>query len=358
MTTSKDTSFTVMTSSISEARQRLNIQPDRVYFIAEIGLNHNGDYHLAKNLMQVAMSAGCSAVKLQKRCVEQMAVASVLDQPFDRFPELGSTNREVRERLELSKDEYIRLTEFCRGKIDFIVTPFDVQSVEFLDDIEVDAYKIASHSNTDIPLLREIARRGRPVIASMGMCNRLEVERLVSIFSQVDLTLLYCVSSYPVDTKDVSLGLIEWLKRYGCRVGYSDHEDGISVAPAAVALGAEVIEKHITLDKSMTGFDHHMSLDPSQLIQCVRNINLVKASLRKPQKKEILPCELRMFDNRRRSIYAACDIPKGTKLTADMMTTKAPLRGLTPRFLEQLVGVRTLYDLKRNDPITFGVVDL
>jgi sialic acid synthase SpsE len=287
-----------------------------------------------------------------------MFVNSILDQSFDRFPELGTTMREVRERLELSKDEYLQLRELCRGKIDFIVTPFDIQSVEFLDNVEVDAYKIAAHNNTDIPLLREVARRGKPVIASTGMCNHLEVERLVSIFSQVDLTLLYCVSSYPVDTKDINLGMIEWLKEYGCRVGYSDHEDGISVAPAAVALGAEVIEKHITLDKSMVGFDHHMSIDPSQLIQCVRNTNLIKASLRKPRKKEILPCELHMFDNRRYSIYVAYDIPAGTKLTVDMLTIKAPLRGLTPRFVEKLVGMKTLYDLKKDDPITFGVVDL
>ncbi len=336
----------------------LRVSKDSVYFISEIGLNHNGDFFLAKNLIDISITAKASAVKFQKRDVNRMFINSILNQPFDRFPALGTTVREVRQSLELSKEVYTELRNYCRDKIDFIVTPFDIPSLEFLDDLDLDAFKIASHNNTDIPLLKELNLRGKPVIVSVGMCSRNEVERLINTLKDVELTLLYCVSSYPVNSDDVNLNMIQWLKHYGCRVGYSDHEDGFMFAPVAVALGAEVIEKHITLDKNMKGFDHHMSLDPTQLIQCVRSVNLVKSSLLKPADKQLQPCEIHMFDNRRYSIYAACDIKCGTKLQKEMLAVKAPLKGLTPRFFEKLIGVETLYDLKEDDPITFGVVNL
>ncbi len=181
---------------------------------------------------------------------------------------------------------------------------------------------------------------------------------MVGVLKGIVLPLLYCVSAYPLNYKDINLSILGWLRKFNCRIGYSDHEDGNFIAPAVVALGADVIEKHITLDKNMTGFDHRFSLDPSQLVECLTVINVVKSSLLKPPHKELLPCELKIFDDRRRSLYAACDIKKGTVLEERHLTTKAPLRGLTPRFKEKLVGVKVLYDLKEDDPITFGVIDL
>lgn len=339
-------------------KSKLQVLDNVVYFIGEIGLNHNGSSDIAKKLIDMAIDAGCSAIKFQKRCIEQTFIKEILDQPLTRFPALGKTVREVRGNLELSKDDYVYLRDYCRGKIDFIVTPFDIQSLEFLDDLDVDTYKIASHSNTDIPLLKEVAQRKKPVIVSVGTCNELEIQRIVAIFKNIDLTLLYCVSSYPLQYSDINLNILSWLKQFGCRIGYSDHEDGNFIAPAVVALGAEVIEKHITLDKNMLGFDHGFSLDPTQLEECINIINVVRSSLLKPAEKKLLPCELKIFDDRRRSLYAACAITKGTKLTADHMTTKAPLRGLTPRFKEVLIGVEVVCDLQEDDPITFGVVEL
>ncbi len=335
----------------------MNFRDDSVYFIAEIGLNHNGIVHLAKTLIDIAINAGCGAAKFQKRDVESMFVAQILDQEFARFPELGGTMRAVREGLELSKEEYRSLRNFCRGRIDFMVTPFDIPSVEFLDDLDIDAYKIASHSATDIPMLEAVARRGKPVVASVGMATQREVDRMVEVFKNVDLTLLHCVSQYPTQTDNANLGMIGELKKYGRRVGYSDHEDGINIAPVAVALGAEVIEKHITLDKDMQGFDHKMSIEPTQLAQCIRQLNAVKSALRDTGPKTIKPHELIMYDNRRGSLYAGCDIKKGSTLTRDMVRVKAPLRGLTPRFASMIDGAKALYDLKEDDPITFGVID-
>jgi sialic acid synthase SpsE len=338
---------------------RLAISDNEIYFIAEIGLNHNGSPHLARNLVDLAISSGCRCAKFQKRTIGHMFVNSILDGPFDRFPELGSTMRDVREGLELNLDTYRDLREYCRGKIDFMVTPFDIPSIEFLDKVDIDSFKIASHSATDIPMLREVAKRGKPVVASVGMANEREIQRMVDIFKDVDFTLLHCVSSYPTQSKDANLGVIDWLRHFGAdRVGYSDHEDGITMAPIAVALGAEVIEKHITLDKKLQGFDHAMSIEPGQLIQVVRILNEVKRAIRPVDHKEVMPCEVNVFDDRRGSIYANRNIAKGETITDDMIMVKAPLRGLTPRFFERVVGGKALYDLNLDDPITFGVVEL
>lgn len=335
-----------------------SLQDQEPYFIAEIGLNHNGDVRLAKQLIDICINASCDAVKFQKREVSLMFPENMLNQPFSRFPELGDTMREVRESLELGKSEYRQLREYCSGKIDFIVTPFDHPSVEFLDDLDLDGYKIASHSVTDIPLLRAVSKRRKPVIASVGMSNSEEVTRLVTTFSGIDLTLLHCVSSYPTKTEDANLGVIEWLKQFGCRVGYSDHENGIMVAPVAVALGAKVIEKHVTLDKSMPGFDHAMSIEPYEIVKVVQNIKSIDKALKKVTTKRLMPTELQVFDNRRGSIYAAKAIQKGQKLDESSMVIKAPLRGLTPRFTDLLIGAKALYDINEDEPITFGLVDI
>lgn len=327
------------------------------YIIAEIGLNHNGDYNLAKRMIDVAFECGCNAVKLQKRHVDQMAISEVLNKPFTRFSGFGSTVREVRENMELNKEEYRLLRDYSRDKIDFIVTPFDIQSLNFLDDLDIDSYKIASHSNTDIPLLKETAKRNKPVIVSTGMCSEEEIKEITDIFKNCDLALLHCVSQYPCDNKSVNLKTIKWLERFGVTVGYSDHQDGISVSLAAVAQGAKIIEKHFTIDKNLIGFDHHMSITPPQLKELVKSIREIEDVLSGDGKKRILPNEMNMFNNRRKSVYAAREIKAGTFITEDMLTVKAPLKGLTPKFIPLIIGKKVIYDIQREQPITFGILE-
>lgn len=327
------------------------------YIIAEAGLNHNGEFALAKRLVEIAIETGCNAVKFQKRTVNQIAIASVLDQPFTRFQGFGNTQREVRERVELSKETYRHLRQYCRNKIDFMVTPFDIKAVDFLDDLDIDSYKIASHNNTDIPLLKAVAKRKKPVFVSLGMCNENEIDEIVSIFKKNDLTLMYCVSRYPVQIDEINLNFIPWLKKkYNCTIGYSDHENGITIAPIAFALGAKVIEKHFTLDKTMVGFDHHMSLDPEELRSMVKTIRLVEKAVSRSPEKRIQPCETAMYDNRRRSLFAARPIKKGERISEKDITVKEPLIGLTPRMIPWVVGKTALYNLETDEPITFGVI--
>ncbi len=339
---------------------RLNTKNEnRCYVIGEAGLNHNGELLLAKRLIEIAIETGCDAVKFQKRTISMMAPKQTLDKPFVRFSGFGTTNREVREKMELSKKDYIELRNYCNGKIDFIVTPFDIPALEFLDDLNLDAFKIAAHNNTDIPLLKEVAKRGKPVIVSLGMCNETEIQQIVDIFKNVDLTLLYCVSKYPVNIEDMNLRMIPWLKnKYGLRTGFSDHEDGIVASPVAYALGATVIEKHFTIDKTMVGFDHHMSINPEQLRKLVHNLRQLEIALSKKEEKTILPCELPMYDNRRRSLFAARDIKKGEIFQENMLSLRESLVGLSPRMISWLVGKKAYYDIRTDEPVTFGMVEI
>ena len=283
----------------------------KVYFIAEAGLNHNGDVEIAKKMIDVAIECNADAVKFQKRDVNQMATKDVLDKPFTNFPSFGSTYREVREHLELTKKEYKELREYCRDKIDFLVTPFDIQSLEFLDDLNIDGIKIAAHSFTDIPLLKEVGKRAKPIFASTGMSTLDDIKLAVKTLDpdkkrtkekgKNKLHLLHCVSQYPMDTQFSNLPMINKLKEIfpNYEIGWSDHQNGISLVSAATALGVSVIEKHFTLDRTMEGFDHAMSLEPQGLKRCIRDIRVVEGAMKYYPKKP-MPNEMQCFNDYRR----------------------------------------------------------
>lgn len=330
-----------------------------VYVIGEIGLNHNGSIDIAKELIGIAHEAGCDAIKLQKREVDQMATADVLDSPFVKFPAFGKTYREMRENLELSKDEFLELKKYTTLRnMDFIVTPFDIQSLEFLDDIDIDSIKIASHSLTDLPLLEEIAKRNKPIILSTGMSTLNDIieakdtidpksERLYDCPNQV--TFLHCVSQYPMIIKYANLLFIRTLKETlpDYRIGFSDHQNGISLGPVAVALGAEVLEKHFTLDRTMEGFDHAMSLEPYGLIKYVRDVRITEKALTTIP-KTVMPNELSCFLSYRRTIVSTTDIKAGTMLRRDMLTTKAPNIGLKPNMINEIIGLKCNKDIPKD----------
>lgn len=341
----------------------------KVYFIAEAGLCHNGDVKIAKKMIDVAVDACADAVKFQKREVSQMATKDVLDASFTNFPNLGKTYREVRETLELTKDEYRELRDYAKEKnIDFLVTPFDIQSLIFLDDLDLDGIKLAAHSLTDIPLLEEVSKRNVPIYFSAGMCSWEDIDIAVKTLDPNStrtkdgtnpLHIFHVVSQYPMEIEFANLPMItELIQKYPeYTIGWSDHQNGISLIPAAIAMGAQVIEKHFTLDRTMSGFDHAMSLEPEGLKKAIRDMHVTSKAL-KYHPKEVLNVEEFCYVSFRRTIVAAKNIPKGSKITRDMLTTKAPNRGISPKYLPDLIGKIAKRDILEDTHIQFEDIEL
>ncbi len=338
---------------------------DEVYVIGEAGNNHNGELARARALIDAAVNSGCHAVKFQKRDIGQMFTDDILDAPFqvDGAPDWGSTQRTVREHLELSADEFAALRDYARDlEIDFIATPFDCPSAQVLAGLEMDAWKISSHSFTDLPLLEAVAAHCRlrpvPVFLSVSMADEDDVRSALGALAGLDVVLMHCVSSYPMRAEDARLGYLEWLRAFGYPVGFSDHETGTLVASAAVALGARVIEKHFTLDRTLPGFDHTLSLEPEGLRGLVRDIGKIKAALSGGDVRTgVLPCERRTFNDRRKSLVSTQLIPCGTPITPDMLTTKGPNRGLEPKLIRKVVGTRPVADIPAGTHITAAALE-
>jgi len=249
------------------------------YIIAEIGINHNGDVNIAKKLIDVAAFAGCDAVKFQKRTVDVVYSAEELAKP--RENPFGKTNGDLKYGLEFGLKEYKEIDKYCKTKkIAWFASCWDEGSVDFIDQVNVPCYKIASASLTDDGLLKYTKRKGKPIILSCGMSTIEQVDHAVKVIGKKDLIILHTCSTYPSDYKELNLKVIPALReRYKVPVGYSGHETGIPSSSAAVALGACVVERHITLERSMWGSDQAASLGPSGLIKLVRDIRLVEMSL-------------------------------------------------------------------------------
>lgn len=251
------------------------------YVIAEIGLNHNGDVEIAKRLIDVAADAGADAVKLQKRTPEistpEHMKAVRRETPWGEMSYL-----EYRYRVELDRDQYIELGDHAllRG-LDFFASPWDAPAVAFLDDLDACALKVASASVTDLELLDAIARTGRPVILSTGMSRLEQIDRAVAALAGRPLALLHATSTYPMPAEEANLRVIPALAaRYpDVPIGYSGHERGLQISLAAVALGASIVERHITLDRTMWGSDHAASLEPQGLAHLVRDIRVIEQAL-------------------------------------------------------------------------------
>jgi len=244
------------------------------FLIAEIGLNHNGSVDLAHRLIDAAALSGAAMVKFQKRSPEDLAEASFLDSAFPKCPLFGRTQREVRARLELSPEALRELRDHAHelGLV-FSMSAFDLPSLEVALGLDVPVLKIASHSMTNAPLLAAAARSGVPIVASMGGTSWEERDTAVEIIGTERVCLLHCVSAYPCPDSLVKLDTIaELRRRYGVPVGYSGHEEGVDVTVAAAVLGAAVIERHLTLDRSMVGLDHAASLEPREFGELARRI--------------------------------------------------------------------------------------
>jgi len=313
------------------------------YVIAEAGLNHNGSLDIARKLIDVAVVAGADAVKFQKRTVDLLAVKAVLDAPDDRFPEFGKTYREIREHLEFTSDEYCELKRYSESKgLDFMVTAFDTDAIDFLEAVGVERYKVASHSLTNLELLKYFALKGKPTILSTGMADLDEIDRAVAIFQSrnAPLALMHCVSTYPTPLHECNLMMLDVLKqRYKLVTGYSGHEIGYLPSIVAVALGAKLIERHFTLSKTMTGFDHKMSLEPDELITMVRDIRALPGICGTGQKM-ISATEWITRRKYHVSMASACDIAAGTALTDAMITYRNPGTGIPSKLAHTVLGRR------------------
>lgn len=249
------------------------------YVAAEIGINHNGDIALAKKLISVAVAAGCNAVKFQKRTVDVVYTPEELAKP--RESPFGETNGDLKRGLEFGSDDYKEIDRYCKEvDIPWFASCWDEASVDVIDQFDVPCYKIASASLTDDELLKYTRAKGRPIILSTGMSTIEQIDHAVELLGKRDLILLHATSTYPAYYEELNLKVIPFLKqRYGVPVGYSGHETGLPSSVAAVAIGACMIERHITMDRSMWGSDHAASLEPNGITRLMRDIRLIETSM-------------------------------------------------------------------------------
>lgn len=321
---------------------------DKCYVIAEAGLNHNGSVEIAKKLIDLASLAGADAVKFQKRSVDSLAVKEVLDASDDRFPEFGSTYREIREYLEFDGEQYAELFEYSASKqIEFLATAFDEEAVDFLLDLGVKKLKLASHSLTNYPLLEYIASNKVSTILSTGMADLDEIDEAVKIFrdNSTDLSLMHCVSSYPTPDDECNIDMVDVLrKRYGLRTGYSGHEMGYLPTLTAVARGAELIERHYTLDSTMVGFDHKISLEPDELINMIRQIRSIRKIIGSGEK---VVSENEWITRRKYhvSIASKVAIKSGMILSENLITYRNPGTGIPAKHLNTVLGKKAKCDI-------------
>jgi len=311
--------------------------------VAEGGVNHNGESELAKRLVDAAQEAGADAIKFQTFKTERIITWDAPKAEYQKqTTDPDESQFEMLRRLELSREAHQELVDYCQQKkILFMSSPFDEESADFLDELGVVVFKIPSGEITNLPFLAHLARKGKPMIVSTGMSHLSEVETAIDTIKREGndkIILLHCVSSYPTAPRDVNLRAIETMaKTFGLPVGFSDHTPGIEVALAAVALGACVIEKHLTLDRSLPGPDQRTSLEPDEMSTLVRGVRIVESSLGHGR-KEPAASEANIASAARKSLVAAQDILAGTVLTEAMIAVKRPGTGLVPGMKSNLIG--------------------
>ena len=329
---------------------------EKVYIIAEAGDNHNGDFNTALKLVDVAKRAGADCVKFQTFVTEEI-ISKYAEMAEYQKKNTGKEESqfEMVKRLELSFDEFRKIKEYCdRVGIQFLSTPFDLKSVDFLIDLGVPFFKIPSGEITNYPYLIKIAHTGKPVVMSTGMCEPDEILAAINVLEKNgsgEITLLHCNTEYPTPLKDVNLYAMRTMKKmFGKKVGYSDHTKGIEVPVAAVALGACVIEKHFTLDKNMPGPDHKASLEPDELGRMVKNIRNIEIALGDGVKR-VSESERKNIAIARKSIVARRNIQEGEILTEENLAVKRPGTGINPMQWMEVLGTRAVRDFKEDELI-------
>jgi sialic acid synthase SpsE len=311
------------------------------FVLAEAGVNHNGDPDLARRLVRIAADCGADAVKFQKRTNADILIREALEAPYVKANSFGPTYGAHREHLELAPEVWESLRDLAAEVgIEFTASAWDKRSADFLEALDVPAYKTASADLTNLDLLQHIARKGRPMIVSSGMAGIEEVDAAVNaILKHTDqVVLLQCTSTYPSDFADINLRVMQaYRERYGVLVGYSGHERGIAVSEAAATLGACLVERHFTVDRTLPGPDHAASLEPVGLQKLVRDIRNIELAMGKPEKR-LVEAEAPVRARLAKSVVAARPIPAGTVIEPAMLTLKGPGDGIAANRLEDLVG--------------------
>ena len=328
---------------------------EKTLIIAEAGVNHNGSLETAKELVKTAKSCGADIVKFQTANLNSL-VSKFAPMADYQKENTGSeeSQREMLSKLLLSFDDFIKLADYCKEiGIMFLSTPFDIDSIHFLNDMQ-DIWKIPSGEITNYPYLVEIAKTGKDVILSTGMSDMNEIGNAINVLKQNgvnDITLLHCTTEYPAPINEVNLNAMHTLKNeFNCKVGYSDHTKGIEISLAAVAMGAVVIEKHFTLDKNMPGPDHKASLEPGELkalVDGIRNIELAMGSYSKIPTES----ELKNRAAARKSIIAAKNIKAGELFDESNITTKRPGNGISPMRWNNVIGTAAKRDFMEDELI-------
>jgi N,N'-diacetyllegionaminate synthase len=327
------------------------------FIIAEAGVNHNGSIQNAYLLVDAAKAAGVDAVKFQTFNAEKLVSRYTQKAEYQkRSKSNGQTQLEMLKSLELKKFQFLDICKYCKQKnILFLSTPFDFESIDMLEELDMPIYKIPSGEITNLPYLIKVASLGKPVILSTGMSNLNEIESAVNILKENGagkISLLHCNTEYPTPYEDVNLLAMNTLKqRFGVKVGYSDHTLGIEVPIAAVALGAQIIEKHFTLDKNMEGPDHKASLEPDELKKMVNSIRIIEKSLGNSEK---IPTksESKNIDIARKSIVAKTNIMAGDTFSEENITVKRPGNGISPMHWFEVLGKTAKKNFEEDELIT------
>lgn len=328
----------------------------RTLIIAEAGVNHNGSLNVAKKLAISAKEAGADIVKYQTFNPDALS-SKYAEMAQYQKKNMGQTKsqKEMLSRLTLTHDEFIQLARFCDEiGIKFLSTPFDIQSIDFLNELGCDIWKIPSGEITNYPYLVHIAETKKKIIMSTGMSTLTEVVSALDILRSngaTDIQLLHCTTQYPTPYSAVNLKAMLTLKsETGCEVGYSDHTNGIEIPIAAVAMGAVIIEKHFTLDRNMEGPDHKASLEPGELKQMVDSIRHIEEALGDGKKKPA-DIELPNINIARKSIVAKKFIKRGEALSEENITTKRPGNGISPMLWTSVLGTNAIRNFEEDELI-------
>ena len=335
------------------------MHPEKVFIIAEAGVNHNGSLDCAKEMVKVAANAGADAIKFQTFKAATLVTKDAVKADYQIEASVQTeTQFEMLKKLELSYESHLQLIKTCKAShIEFLSSPFDLTTIDLLKKIGINKWKIPSGEITNLPYLRKIASFGQEIILSTGMADLEEIKAALFVFtnggiSLNKITVLHCNTEYPTPMPDVNLRAMQTIKESfpGVKIGYSDHTIGIEIPIAAVAMGATIIEKHFTLDKNMPGPDHKASLSPEELAQMVRAVRNIETALGNGIKKPS-QSERKNISIARKSIVAACSIAVGEKFTKDNLTAKRPGNGLSSMKWDDIIGKHATKNYSKDDLI-------
>jgi N,N'-diacetyllegionaminate synthase len=334
----------------------------KVVIIAEAGVNHNGSFDNAKKLILAASNAGADYVKFQTFKAVKLVSKEAQKAEYQKvnLNEEGNTQYEMLKKLEMSEDWHYELIKYANDcGIKFLSTGFDEDSIDFLDSLNIDLFKVPSGEITNKPYLEHIAKKGKPIILSTGMSTLEEVRDAISVLkdngiTNSNLTLLHCNTEYPTPMSDVNLKAMNFLKEeFKVNIGYSDHTLGIEVPIAAVSLGARVIEKHFTLDKNMQGPDHKASLEPNELKSMINAIRNIEIAISGSGKKEVTESEMKNILIARKSIHLKKSIIAGEYINADNLVMKRPGTGISPMEIGLVIGKKVTRNLAEDHMLNY-----